>query len=122
MKAEEYVCPHCNCCSSGPVIENMVRCASCREWFPAVTAPAPVQSRRRFGSAKERVRWNAVAFSWVAVIFAAVAVWCLILGLVQLAAQGDWLGKFYLAGCAAGAAILFYVISQIIHIRACLEK
>ena len=135
----KLVCPNCSCVNENPaLVEGLYRCAGCGEWFnPSVQALAEtpqVESPASFAadaparvpssdlSESEKISRMASGLTLLSILFALAG---LIAGLVGLSksisGESGTLGYVCAAGLIA-VALCFFLIAQIVHIRALLAK
>jgi len=125
----QYTCPKCNGVNTDPeVLEGLVRCTGCGEWFAAEAAQMisepTVETSVQLATLDESTQLAATAdfFVWAAIIFVIIGIigLLIVLGYLGEKEQPAWPG--YLCVGSFGAAFWFYLIGQIIHIRALLAK
>jgi hypothetical protein len=128
----KIACPNCNCLVENPaLVEGLYRCTACGEWFnpdepwrktksdsSAVKAsgePAPQDEA-------QKIRRNASTLAAVAGFFAVAGFIVGLVAIVSMKSGEDATGSFILAGSLIGVALWFYLIAQIVHIRALLAR
>lgn len=115
MATVRIECPNCQSVISNPeVVGEMVRCSSCEKWFKLNVAPP--------ASASEKIRRNASMFAAIAGFMAIIGLIVGILSIIAVKSGDASATGFIIAAALIGAALWFYLIAQVVHIRANTEK
>ena len=135
-------CPHCRSVISNPdVVEDMIRCSSCGKWFkpspkqlsdmaipPAPIVPhfAEIDAAQEAQTQAQKVRGTAQRFVGIAIACWIVAGLIWVFGFMSTVAENEGFSAS-LGWILPGAGFLslglwLYLIGQIVHIRANLEK
>jgi len=135
-KVMKAICPKCLQESDVVQVEGLLKCGHCGEWFPApiATASAPVApvvespvppmaaadsvlTSHGLEKTRQKIRRSAQSFVSIAVLFVIFALLCALGGVLD----GEATYFYWMLGNFAIAS-WFYLIAQIIYIRASLEK
>jgi hypothetical protein len=115
-------CPHCNSVNSNPeIVGGMTRCAACEKWFKILSPSAAPNIALPQSERLEITARNFEAGARICVAFGIVA---LVLGFFStLGPDAKGVSLFWVAmGALFGAAFCFYLLGQILHIRALLAR
>ncbi|MGA9451773.1 MAG: hypothetical protein WBW41_10595 [Verrucomicrobiia bacterium] len=136
----KVVCPKCGCINQAlPAVEGLFRCTGCGEWFApsrqalpesphgsdvaaSFAVAAPAREPERDSSEADKIRTTAVSLQIVAGLFALAAFIVAFVAVFNAVSSEDAGDGFIIAGALLGAAVWFYLIAQIVHIRALLAK
>ena len=114
-----FDCPKCKRPLTGDkaLLGEMIHCPDCNEPFiPTPRKPAPP-------SRAEKIHYQADGFTAFAAVFFVIGLFIGVASLAQAISGEEGAGKlFIVAASLIGASLWFYLIAQIIHIRANLEK
>lgn len=119
-------CPKCN--STNLVqVEDLMRCHSCEYYFKPyvpptetkadIVMPVVVVDHPAMIPVRRKIKRQADSFVLLSYLFLAIGLLCLMIGIAEGGA-GIWIT----AGSMFGTSSWFYVVGQIIHIRANTEK
>jgi len=128
----KLTCPNCNYLNENPpLVEGFYRCTACGEWFnqdePSRETKSDCSTIKTSGELAaldeaQKIRRNASTLAAVAGFFAVAAFIVGLAAIVSMKSGDDATGSFILAGSLIGLALWFYLIAQIVHIRALLAK
>jgi DNA-directed RNA polymerase subunit RPC12/RpoP len=128
-----YECPKCRRIFYGkmPVPHESVSCPNCGVVFPPPPRPALASQddssaalvRMELTKGRGKIRSQAYKFTGFAVVFWVIGLLIGLASLVQAISGEEGAGRlFIVAASLIGTALWFYLIAQIIHIRANTEK
>lgn len=135
----KLTCPKCGCVNESlPLVEGLYRCTGCAEWFnPSIraiaenpqaesrasfAADAPAREPARDLSESKKLRSLANGLTGLSGFFAVLGLVAGLVGLSgSLSGSGGLVG-YICAGGLIGVALWFFLIAQIVHVRALLAK
>jgi predicted ATP-dependent serine protease len=130
----KLVCPYCQAVNSDPDITGGCSlCSSCQKWFTlsqeqlaAVAAsearPPVVLEEKPVQTPAEKIKDTATIYMFASVFVAVIGVGFALPGIANLVGPSPDAGLLFIAAKLWGLALVLYLISQIIHIRALLER